>query len=532
MEDFSLSALTALAMANKLLTSTIISTLIALVFIKLYWDKVSYFAMRAWHGFPVIGTVARLARDATTVGKSGWLTSETTLCNNYYDYYKSVGTGGPHYYTQCESYLNTIGESNRRARPAWVLILILALILFEAVGFGYVLGPFVNRDVSANTQSYLAWVIAFMLSIASAVLAEAAGKAIRHNALVSKARHWWEHDNDANKVSPLKQVLPAVGINQTDRDEGEKDYIRILGRLTTNQSVTPARGWIIACVLWVIIIACAAFGVRAYQLKSIESDMIGNPSAFAEQTFESASPFELPGESAALNDQSANQTITDKMDAIRSASLITFIVLSVIFVAIQAVSVWLASIFDFAGNESHKAWETTHKFNSAEQYENWAQNERIKIAAHADHKLGMLQMKLSKRATTNSAVQATLNSANQRNFNAFVELQRQSAHTHATQTPVSAAAAPASPAPVSPVAVVMPAPEATPVLPTPTEAPAIPAAIALNSMTDPLDALRNKDLTAYSDEQLSTICKAKGFDLDAVLALRAEQQLLKDFDTV
>ncbi|TWR63266.1 hypothetical protein [Pseudomonas grimontii] len=45
-----------------------------------------------------------------------------------------------------------------------------------------------------------------------------------------------------------------------------------------------------------------------------------------------------------------------------------------------------------------------------------------------------------------------------------------------------------------------------------------------------IDALRSKDLTVYSEEQLATISRAKGHALEDVLALRAEQQLLKDFD--
>ena len=78
-----------------------------------------------------------------------------------------------------------------------------------------------------------------------------------------------------------------------------------------------------------------------------------------------------------------------------------------------------------------------------------------------------------------------------------------------------AAAAPV--APVAPVVAEVVAPIAAPE----------PAPVASPSN---LDALRSKDLTAYSEEQLATISRAKGHALEDVLALRAEQQLLKDFD--
>ena len=54
-----------------------------------------------------------------------------------------------------------------------------------------------------------------------------------------------------------------------------------------------------------------------------------------------------------------------------------------------------------------------------------------------------------------------------------------------------------------------------------------PVAVAAS---EGLDALRGKDLTAYTEEQLATISRAKGHALEDVLALRAEQQLVKDFD--
>lgn len=536
MEDFSFNALMAVAMANKLVTGAVISTLLSALLIKVYWDKVGYFLMRVWHGTPVIGTVARLAGGSTSTDHKKWLLSEASLCNNYYDYYQDVGDKSSDYYNKCESYLDTIGEGDRRERPIWVLMLIFLLILFEAVGFAYVLVPFINQNLSSNDQAYLGWMAAFLLSIISAGFAEAAGRAIHHNSLVNKARHWWEGDQDENKVNPLKQVQPGVRIKETEKDEGGKDYNRILARIVTNQTVTPRHGWIIGCALVVVIMACAAFGIRAYQLKSIETEMVGNPSVFAEQSYESsASPFELPEDSAAVNQEASDNTLTDKMDAIRSASLITFVVLSVIYVAIQAVSVWLASIFGFAGVESKKAWEYTHKFNNAMELERWMENQRGKIAAHADHKLRMLQMKLSKRTTTDSNVQAALKGAHGRDFNAYVLRMQEEAGTHRSQpqpsipagTPAAAQPQSLHSAPVYETSLVVSQPTAAA---QPSEAP-----VALNPAAGPatdLSALRNKDLTAFSDEQLGTICKAKGYDLDAVLAIRAEQQLLKDFEEV
>ncbi len=530
MEDFSFTTLLALALANRLITGAIVLLLVAALLAIVYRKQLPYFLMRIKHAVPVIGTVARLARASTSSDSKGWLQSETQLANAYYEHYLNAGgrDNDSNYYNKCESYLDTIGEGGRRERPVWVLILIFLLILFEAVGFAYVLVPFINQNLSSNDQAYLGWVAAFLLAIISAGFAEAAGRALHHNSLVSKARHWWEGDTDPNKVTPLKQVQPGIRIKETEKDEEAKDYNRILARIVTNQTVTPRHGWIVGCIFVVLIMACAAFGIRAYQLKSIETEMVSSPDVFAEESYQqSSSPFDLPADSASINEAAEDSALTDKMDAIRSASLITFVVLSVIYVAIQAVSVWLASIFGFAGVESQKAWFYTHKFNNADELERWLEAQRTKIAAHADHKLRMLQMKLSRRITTNSAIQTAISGAQSRDFNAYVLRMRTEASTHQTQPQQSASQPKNQPSAVNapaeqPVASAQPAPSVS------HAAPAVSQ--DNNASQDNLAALKTKDLTAFSDEQLLTICNAKGYDFNAVVALRTEQQLLKDFE--
>ena len=66
MDEFSLAALRSLILANQLLSVGIISFLLAAVTIYALWEKVGYFLMRVWHGVPLIGTVARLARNSDT----------------------------------------------------------------------------------------------------------------------------------------------------------------------------------------------------------------------------------------------------------------------------------------------------------------------------------------------------------------------------------------------------------------------------------------------------------------------------------
>lgn len=537
MEDFSFNTLTALIAANKAITGGIISTLLAALLIMYYWEKVAYFVMRVWHGVPLIGSVARLSRASITADHKGWLMSEASLCNSYYDYYQEVGDKTSDFYNKCESYLGVLREGNRRERPHWVLLLILVLICVEAVGFAYVLVPFINNNASSNLQTVLAWGAAFLLSILSAGAAEAAGKAVRNNALVKKVRHWWQMDKERDGDLYERD---EITIQNTHSDADEKTYHRVLARIETNESVTPkyiAIGFFAAVI---IFMATAAFFIRSYQLTIMETEAISNPSAFMEPSKESASPFDLPADSAAVKEQAEEQTVSEKMDATRKASLITYVVLSVIYLAIQMLSLWIASIYGFVGKQSKKAWEYTHKFNNAHELERWMENQRTRIAAHADHKLRKLQMNLSKRITTDSKVLDALSTTHGRDFNAYVVRKQDEAHTHRSKPavdapatvqqqaapvaqPVAAAPAPA-PEPVAAPVQAAPAPAVVAEAPAPSAAPAAPAA--------DVSELKTRDLTAYSDDQLATICRHKGYDLEAALALRAEQQLLKDFDKV
>ncbi len=87
------------------------------------------------------------------------------LCDAYYSRYEKIGAEDVDFFNKSESYLRTIGERGRRERPFWVFALIFMLIMFEAVGFAYVLVPFINQNLSANDQSWMGWLFAFLLAV-------------------------------------------------------------------------------------------------------------------------------------------------------------------------------------------------------------------------------------------------------------------------------------------------------------------------------------------------------------------------------
>jgi len=423
MEDFSLAALKSLILANQMLTAGIISMLVGAVFVWKHWEEVSYFLIRVWHSFPLIGTVARLSRKPSSVDGDGWINHEITLAGVYYREYKKY-MKGPEAFNASLDYLAKAGEAGRSPRPAWVLCLVVCLVLIEAMGFAYVLAGWMNMDASTNDRHLLTAGTAILLAVASAIFAEAAGHTVHHNSLIARARHWWQSEEPSKRSRSLK-ASKAINLEDSFSDSDRPDYEQLLARVKdVNSNVTRKFLWLVVCGAFVACMAIGAFVVRSATLDSIETEMVNSMRAevTAQNGSSFGSPFDLPEESQSINNEADEATIEDRMTAIRQASLTTYVMLSLIYIAIQGISIWLASKYYFAGVHSRTAWRLTHKYATAEEMMDAMDQHRIAVASHADDKLRRLQGKLSSRDHTNSGVLSALEgeSSSHRNFLAYV----------------------------------------------------------------------------------------------------------------
>lgn len=512
---FSLQNLQALLRTHALLTSAIIATLVAIAVIALLWERVCYFTLRVWHGLPVIGTVARLSATPGYM-KDGWPSVESDICSDYKTYYDRYDRDSS-LYRKSKDYLAKVGEAGRRPIPSWVLGLAVILLVVEAVGFGFVLGPFVNSSASANQMAMLAWSVAFLLALISGGFAHFAGHDMHYNSLVKKAHAWWSRDSKGpQRPSSLKQ-LKSLHLEDSYSDDQQPDYQQIMARIHANHDVTQKKKVIYGFFAVIIVLAIAAFWIRAYTLESIETDMVSQLSS-ASAPATTASPFDLPEESKSVNEQSDNQTVQDKMNAIRHASLVTYIVLSVVYIAIQCLMLWLSVVYGFSGVHSKEAWKNTHRFNSADEFERWHANQRARVAGHADHKLRLLQQKRSSKHTAIAEEQDALatEQVGSRNFLSFVLLSHQDSDSHAQKMTAAREAAAAPRAPVA-------APAQAPVQPL----PAVAAVAAANAEAAEVDAASFKDLTPFDDTQLTLAAKALKMPYETLLDIRAQQQVLK-----
>ncbi len=377
-----------------------LSTITLIVSIIIWWDKVKYFFMNVGYSLPFFGKIARSKNSSLEKAKGDWFHSERKLCDDFYSYYQDNNKSAEHY-DKCRNYLSKCQEIGRRKKGFLLSVLLIFLILFEAVGFAYVLAPFMVQNVSADDASMLAWFTAFLLSIAAVFLTDKMGEEIHFNSLINKIRTWRDHDTE-----PVDLMAdPEVRLETTYKDDNKKVYIQLLNRVEANAKVTPKKTITIITILYILIIAIGAFFVRSYTLDSIETEMINNASSpFASNSSlpTNSSPFDLPTESQSFNQSADKQAGNEQKEALHMASLTTFIILSVIFIAIQVLGIMFGYLYSLSGRESAIAWKDTKGFNSAEEFVNYYQRKRDKVARDAQAKLSALQDRLSNRITTSS----------------------------------------------------------------------------------------------------------------------------------
>ena len=245
--------------------------------------------------------------------------------------------------------------------------------------------------------------------------------------------------------------------------------------------------------------------------------------ATAQSDSSMASPFDLPEESQAINSEAEEATIDDKMQAIREASLTTYVMLSLIYIAIQGISIWLASKYYFAGTHSQTAWRLTHEYATAEEMLDAMDQQRTAIASHADDKLRRLQTLLSSRDHTNSGVLGALEGEKSahRNFLAFIEYKAGTVPPKPVPqaAPQAAQTAQAEPAPAVQPAVAQVVAQAEAALPSNTDAPGQTGTV--------VKAADFHDVTGLPEESLAAASRALGVDEAQLRDIREQQMALK-----
>ena len=367
----------------------VISTIVLILLVIKFWDKIKFWWLCSWMSFPLIGGIAKLSKSKTI--KDKWYDSERVLCSKFYRYYISFDKDGK-MYDNSVSYLNKIDEIGRKPLPIFMLIVIFALVILEALGFAYVLAGYTIPGASESLQQKGALGIAFIISIILVMLTHFSGDEMYKNSLAKKVREFFvveKNDYKNNTDSSLKLIPNSkVNLQENHLDDNEPRCLQILNRLKhTNAQVT--RTWYITIVT-VTLITLIAIGATYVRGQVLEKQLNQEISNVVTNVYES-----VPSELAEIQTEADNKALQEQQEADRKGGWATFIVLAVLFVFIQILGIIIGFKWGFAGKQSKEAYLYSHGFASRDEFESFYNLKKDRIASIANEKLSILQSKMS-----------------------------------------------------------------------------------------------------------------------------------------
>ncbi|ANB68748.1 hypothetical protein MPE84_05420 [Aeromonas veronii] len=382
--------------------SLVIGLMVAVVTAIVYWYEVKYWHMEMRLRMPWFGRIAAWVRNPGENEKSsednpnavGFNPGEKGVCSAYDTFYKMYQPSEENFKRNLD-YLGKADEADRSEKGLGIWLLMIVLMVIEASAFGYALAPFALTMATPNTAIVGAFFLGLVISIIALALSELAGRQLYRNGVVNKILSYESIRDGADMTKTLNAT-----IDNTYDDNGAKPFQQLLNRINVpiDKYGQPQRRFSIIAGYGIFIIglAVAAFWVRTETLNQQEALLVENPTAVIQSTddFPVASgedEIPLPSDMAELSASSSQKSAQDQIDAIHRASLVTFAVLSGLFVFIQFTSTFLAFRHSFAGTYSRGAWEMTHKYNSASEFVRHHKIKADAIAQDAQSSLAKLQ---------------------------------------------------------------------------------------------------------------------------------------------
>ncbi len=398
---------------------SIVSVLAAMIVIVALWEKVSWWWFNTWMSFPLIGRIARLAKDFNmdSVDRS-WFKAEKALCR---DYKKFIRIQDEHDFNNNIDYLTKAGDNGRTSMPSWIWMLTVALVFAGFMGFSYVFSGFLTQGISETIQQYYAVGFTFIISVLLVVMTHFSGHELYVSNKIKHARREWTEDGRKHefrtRAIPLDQ--------QQSIDDDQPSYTQLANRVGTHVSYTITIVTV-AFVLSVTALAAVApltTSVRGQvSEKELHQGVVGASNKAelnVELSVDRLDTTIKEGVNPVLPDAdvTANQAIKDKavMDEVsinRHSGWGIFVVLAFFFM--------FSYKRGFAGRHSEAAFRAIGKG----RYSSYSEmrdhyNEVVDIA---QSKLEALQQKLE----DNSAYQVTSSGKHTTNtFRQFMEMERQ-----------------------------------------------------------------------------------------------------------
>lgn len=368
---------------------SIVGILAAAIVIAAMWEKVNWWWMNTWVSFPVVGGIARYAKDTNEArGHENWLKSERTLCMKYKQFVPAMSE---HEYNECVEYLVLAGDNGRRHMPGWLWPVIMLMVFVEAMGFSYVLAGFTVPGASENVQQYGAYGIAFLISGLLIFLTHFSGHELYRNSKINESRAEW---NGVGRTHELKSKTVPLSWPQ-NTDAAYPEYTRRINRIESSVASFKVS---IGTAALVLLIAIGATYVRGQVLeKMLTAEVVSQTTQIESQTAAASDGLDmsdvvLPAADQKIDNNAQVKAVEDSADNDRAGGWATFIILAIIFAALQALGIYFGFHWGFAGKNSDSAFKAIGggKFGTYQE----VVNHYNYIADVAQSKLEMLQQRM------------------------------------------------------------------------------------------------------------------------------------------
>ncbi len=226
---------------------------------KFWWTDFTY-------AFPAFGKIDRLSRGSRadrSADDQGLTPAENQLLH---DYSVHLGATDPSAFARARQFLKLTGQDNRRPTPLIMLPLLFVLLLAEALGFSFLLAPFIAAEITPYQAEIIGIIVAFVLATIAAGLTHAAGAQWYEGSLYRKMRAA-ARDHGVRMFE--QQITPA---DDQDKDNAAKYPTRFGNRVFATEYDKPGVSVILAAMIYIVAIAAVSTGVRYENLHLLLSE--------------------------------------------------------------------------------------------------------------------------------------------------------------------------------------------------------------------------------------------------------------------
>lgn len=344
--------------------STIIISLvcaaIALMTYIAFRHKIDFLITDWGYRLPIIGGIAKGAKNADEGKMPGWRQSEETLSS---DYKKHIHLMTPSIFNNAIEYMKKSQDGGRTPLPAIVVAFISLLVIAEGLGFSYLLGTWMARDGSANIHTMMMFAIVLVICGIMVWITHAAGHQLYRTNLIRSARKNWEENK---KEGSGFGVNPMALKDEQTKDDNSPPWIQCVNRVGTEGGYS----WMALAIGVILIMAVTMTVMRWNNLKVELNNQTTGQSSQVELAAGNpfAKPSDLPAEVVAPQKAAEEKARTEVTDSTKTEGMAAFIMLAFIFIVTQIVGISAGYRWGFAGNESKAAFKMTEGFATFDAY--------------------------------------------------------------------------------------------------------------------------------------------------------------------